>query len=81
VSVVCPYCMFQYDVIQRLVRDDAGDRFLTAVLYYPEILLLALGVEPEELALDMHRTSVQGVIDKIRGGEGDATGDTKEGDT
>jgi heterodisulfide reductase subunit B len=71
-SVVCPYCMFQYDVIQRLVRDDAGDRFLTPVLYYPEMLLLALGVEPEELALDMHRTSVQGVIDKVQGGTGDA---------
>ena len=70
-SVVCPYCMFQYDVIQRLVRDDTGDRFLTPVLYYPEMLLLALGVEPGELALDMHRTSVQGVIDKIQGGAGD----------
>jgi heterodisulfide reductase subunit B len=79
-SVVCPYCMFQYDVIQRLVRDDAGDRFITPVLYYPEILLLALGVEPEELALDMHRTSVQGVIDKINGGTGDAEGDQSEGD-
>jgi len=74
-SVVCPFCMFQYDVVQRLVRDDSGDRFNTPVLYYPEMLLLALGSEPEELALDMHRTSVQGVIDKIQGGSRDAPGD------
>ncbi|UCD44876.1 MAG: CoB--CoM heterodisulfide reductase subunit B [Candidatus Bathyarchaeota archaeon] len=74
-SVVCPFCMFQYDVVQRLVRDELGDRFITPVLYYPEMLLLALGSEPEELALDMHRTSVQGVIDSIQGGHSDAPGD------
>lgn len=80
-SVICPYCMLQYDVVQRLVRDDAGDRFITPVLYYPEILLLALGAEPEELALDMHRTSVQGVIEKLQGGSRDAARDKEEGDT
>ena len=74
-SVVCPFCMFQYDVVQRLVRDDRGDRFITPVLYYPEMLLLAMGVEPGELALDMHRTSAGGVIDKLMGGSGDAPGD------
>ncbi len=67
--------MIRNDIIQRLVRDVAGDRFITPVLYYPKILLLALGMEPKELALDIHRTSVQGAIDKTQGGTGDATGD------
>ncbi|MBL7167412.1 hypothetical protein ISS40_01940 [Candidatus Bathyarchaeota archaeon] len=67
--------MIRNDIIQRLVRDVAGDRFITPVLYYPKILLLALGMEPKELALDIHRTSVQGAIDKTQGGTGDAAGD------
>lgn len=66
--------MIRNDIIQRPVRDVAGDRFITPVLYYPKILLLALGMEPKELALDIHRTSVQGAIDKTQGGTGDAAG-------
>ncbi|HUS77986.1 MAG TPA: CoB--CoM heterodisulfide reductase iron-sulfur subunit B family protein [Patescibacteria group bacterium] len=68
ISVVCPTCFLQYDVTQRLVRKDSGDRFNIPVLYYPEMLLLAMGAEPEGLGLDMHRTSVAPVMERIAGG-------------
>ena len=68
ISVVCPFCMLQYDVTQTLVRDDSGNRFNIPVFYYPEMLLLAMGVEPEQFALDMHRTKVKPILDVIQGG-------------
>ena len=64
-AVVCPYCMLQYDVTQRLVRKGSGERFDIPVFYYPELLLLAMGVPPEELALDMHKTKVEPALEKI----------------
>ena len=68
ISVVCPTCFLQYDVTQRLVRNDSGEKFNMPVFYYPEMLLLAMGAEPEGLGLDMHRTKMKPVIDKIQGG-------------
>ena len=68
ISVVCPTCFLQYDVTQRLVRKDSGDRFNIPVLYYPEMLLLAMGAESGDLGLDMHRTSVAPVMARITGG-------------
>jgi heterodisulfide reductase subunit B len=64
-AVVCPYCMLQYDVTQRLVRKDSGERFDIPVFYYPELLLLAMSVPPEELAFEMHRTRVGPALEKI----------------
>lgn len=65
IVVVCPFCMLQYDVTQRLVKDDKGKNYDIPVLYYPELLLLAMGTSPEELYLDMHRTKVNPLIEKI----------------
>ena len=67
-TVVCPFCMLQYDVTQTLVRDNAGERFNIPVFYYPELLLLSMGVEAEDLAFEMHRTKTNIVIEKIQGG-------------
>lgn len=67
-TVVCPFCMLQYDVTQTLVRDDAGNRFNIPVFYYPELLLLSMGMGAKELALDMHRTKIDSVVEKIQGG-------------
>lgn len=66
-SVVCPSCMLQYDVIQNLVRKDSGERFNLPVFYYPELLLLAMGAEPKELAFDMHKTKTDSVLEKVLG--------------
>ena len=66
IVVVCPFCMLQYDVTQRLVKDDNGKNYDIPVLYYPELLLLAMGTSLEELQLDMHRTKVNPLIEKIK---------------
>jgi len=67
-TVVCPFCMLQYDVTQTLVRDSAGERFNIPVFYLPELLLLSMGVEAEDLAFEMHRTKTNSVVEMIQGG-------------
>jgi heterodisulfide reductase subunit B len=65
IVVVCPFCMLQYDVTQRLVKDDDGESYEIPVLYYPELLLLAMEAGQEELHLEMHRTKVDPLIERI----------------
>jgi heterodisulfide reductase subunit B len=67
-AVVCPFCMLQYDVTQTLVTNEVGKKFDIPVLYYPEMMLLAMGLKPDDLALDMHRIKVDPIIEKIKGG-------------
>lgn len=56
-TLVCPSCMMQYDNMQHLLQ-RAGEDLHLPVLYYPELLGLALGLRPEELGLDRHRVDV-----------------------
>lgn len=64
-ALLCPYCMLQYDVTQRMIKRGDGGRFRIPVLYYPELLCLSMGVKPEELGLRLHRISVEPVLKKI----------------
>ena len=64
-AVLCPYCMLQYDVMQRMVRRRDGGKYNIPVFYYPELLCLSMGVPPEELGLRFHRTSPESVLKKI----------------
>jgi heterodisulfide reductase subunit B len=65
--VVCPFCLLQYDVTQRLVKDENDENYNIPVLYYPELLLMAMGTDPQELHLDMHRTKTDSLVEKIGG--------------
>lgn len=56
-TLVCPSCMMQYDNMQFLLQ-RAGEELGLPVLYYPELLGLALGLEPADLGLERHRVAV-----------------------
>lgn len=64
-NLVCPLCSIVYDrnqtVIERMVKKSYG----LPVLFYPQILGLALGLDPEELGFDMNRVKVSGLLNKI----------------
>jgi len=66
VVLVCPSCMMQYDSMQHLLQ-RAGEDLHLPVLYYPELLGLALGLEPEELGMDRHRVDVAPFLERWRG--------------
>ncbi|MBI5286641.1 MAG: hypothetical protein HY878_03520 [Deltaproteobacteria bacterium] len=59
----CPSCYLQYDNNQFLMEKE-GEGFGIPVLYFTEMLALAMGHKPEELGLDNHRVDVQPFLDK-----------------
>lgn len=65
ITLVCPSCMMQYDSVQFLLQ-RAGEDLHLPVLYYPELLGLALGLEPEKLGMDRHRVDVEPFVEKWR---------------
>jgi succinate dehydrogenase / fumarate reductase cytochrome b subunit len=51
----CPLCHLNLDVKQKKASNSVGrDEVYIPVLHLPQILGLALGIEPQELGLDHH---------------------------
>jgi len=64
--LLCPACGLQLDNFQRRIEADFGASYKLPVLYYPQLLGLALGGEPEELGLDMNRVKVDELLKKLQ---------------
>ena len=61
--VVCPSCFQQFDLNQAALQ-RAKEDVNVPVFYLSELIALAMGHEPEEIGLDMHRVPVQPFMDK-----------------
>jgi heterodisulfide reductase subunit B len=53
--VVCPFCDIMYEINQRSIERQFGATYRLAVLYYPQLLGLALGFTPDELGFRLNR--------------------------
>jgi heterodisulfide reductase subunit B len=63
---VCSFCHLQFEASQPQLNKELGEkRYQVPVLYYTQLLGLALGMEPEELGLHKHVVNTQPVLDKI----------------
>lgn len=65
IVVVCPACFGQFES-QQLALLKHSDIRPIPVFYYTELAALALGFEPEELGLGMHRIDTQPFFDSWR---------------
>lgn len=63
--VICPACGMQFDTNQRKIETDFQAKYGVPVLYYPQLLGLALGIPPKEMALDMNRVKTAGMLEKL----------------
>jgi heterodisulfide reductase subunit B len=61
--VSCPSCFLQFDLNQAALSREARATGVP-VFYITELIALALGFEPAELGLDMHRVSTTPFLDK-----------------
>jgi len=57
ISVFCPLCYTQYDVGQSLEQKKTGKEYNIPVLYYAELLALALGYPQEKIGMAEHTIS------------------------
>jgi len=61
--VSCPSCFLQFDLNQATQLRGAAEAGVP-VLFITDLIALALGMDPGELGLDMHRVSVQPFLEK-----------------
>ncbi len=53
--LICPFCAIMYEANQRRVESLYETSYKLPVLYYPQILGLAMGLSPEEVGLKLNR--------------------------
>ena len=66
-TMLCPLCYIQYEMGQlQLKKDPYNAQFKVPVMYYPELLGLAMGMDPSEFGFKLHRVKVDPVLQKIQ---------------
>jgi len=63
--VICPFCGISYDMGQLEIEIEFHRKYNLPVLYYPQLLGLAMGLHPKDLALMMNNVKVQKILDKV----------------
>ena len=63
--LICPFCGIMYDRYQKLMASEIEKEFNIPILYYPQLLGLALGINPEDLGFDVNSISIDGFIEKV----------------
>ncbi len=65
IMVVCPACGNQLDLQQFGIKDTYGEGYDLPVLFYPQILALAMGMDEEEVGLSMNRVPADPILDHL----------------
>ncbi len=66
IVLMCPFCSVMYDDNQRKIEQKFQEQYNLPVLYYPQVLGLAMGLEPKALGLQMNRVSTKALLEKIK---------------
>jgi heterodisulfide reductase subunit B len=63
---VCSFCHLQYETAQAMMNKELGEKkYNIPVLYYTQLLGLAMGLNPVELGLDKHVVDTKPLLDKL----------------
>lgn len=65
ISLICPLCGSMYDRNQRVIERRFSVSYNLPVLYYTQVLGLALGLDPKELGLNMNRVKTSDLLSKL----------------
>jgi heterodisulfide reductase subunit B len=65
ITLVCPFCSIMYDDSQRKIESMFDDSYSLPVLFYPQLLGLAMGFDPREIGLNMNRVKPAELIARI----------------
>jgi heterodisulfide reductase subunit B len=66
---ICPFCHTMYDTNQTRIERMFSETYGIPVLHYPQLLGLAMGISPEELAFKELRVDASSVIRQVLEGE------------
>lgn len=65
--LICPFCAIMYEANQRRVERLYETSYKLPVLYYPQILGLAMGFSLEEMGLKLNRVKSRELLRALRG--------------
>lgn len=65
--VVCPFCDIMYEINQRSIERQYGVSYRLPVLYYPQLLGLALGFKPDEMGFRLNRVKSRKIMRQLAG--------------
>jgi len=63
--LLCPFCNIMYESNQRKIEKVYGKEYKLPILFYPQILGLAMGIGQEELGIKMNRVRPTELLKKI----------------
>ena len=63
--LICPFCGIMFDKYQKLLEQELEEKYNIPVLYYPQLLGLALGIAPEELGFNVNSVPVGALLEKV----------------
>ena len=63
--LVCPFCSVMYDDNQKQIEQKFQREYGIPVLYYPQLLGLAMGLDEKTLGLRMNRVSTKPLLEKV----------------
>jgi heterodisulfide reductase subunit B len=66
--VVCPFCSVMFEGNQKKIEKTWETSYGLPVLYYPQLLGLAMGLPAEELGFSMNRIKARDLLDKVAAG-------------
>lgn len=62
---VCPSCFLQLDVGQLVIQRKYNEAYDLPVFHYPELLALAMGLDPAAIGLNTHRIRMDDLLKKM----------------
>lgn len=62
---ICPFCSIMYEDNQRKIESKFESTYDVPVLYYPQLLGLALGIDPKELGFRMNKVKLDRLLSKV----------------
>ncbi len=65
ISTLCPFCFLTLDMGQLMMKSKFQEEYNMPVLHYSELLSLALGIDPKELAPEFHKIKIYKVLNKV----------------
>ncbi|UCG45757.1 MAG: heterodisulfide reductase subunit B, partial [Candidatus Bathyarchaeota archaeon] len=61
----CPSCQLSFDVLQPSIAKLYDENYSLPVLYYPQLLGLAMNMSPEEVGLNLNRVPTESILSFI----------------
>jgi heterodisulfide reductase subunit B len=65
---ICPFCHIMYDTNELRIEKMFNEVYGIPILHYPQLLGLAMGMRPEDLAFNELRVDVSKILNKVCNG-------------